>query len=239
MTTHNEDCSHLGPGVTMLGLFEVDRNTYPPGSAEEVAEKQKLVAPEVELRKATLSKCEQDLAQSGESLAEVDRAAALIIGTCSALTLRSYQERITTGTACNAAELAQSINALQIEVNFHTGTADLLRYRIIPGQNLHKLKADLALREVVYLDATLKARALEIETLTRLNGVYEVQGRLAIIGGHSELLEQAAAECKRQVALAREELRAEILRQRTVEQQRKSCGLVTKAEILAPAACDE
>ena len=239
MTPTNGDYTHLGPGITLLKMFETDQYAYQPSDKKEVDERQILVTPEVEVRKATLTQCDQDLAQSGETLAEVAQTARERIATMNAETIKGFRERISIGVACNAFDYAQKISALQAEVNFLTGTADLLRWRIIPAQTLRKLEADLALKEVQYLDAMLKARALEIETLSRLNAVYEIQGKLAIVGGHSELLEQAATECKRQVALAREELRTEILRQRTVEQQRKSCGLVTKSEILQPAACLE
>ena len=143
MTPTNGDFTHLGPGITLLKMLETDQNACQPGDAKEIAERQQRVTPEVEVRKATLTQCDQDLAQSGETLAEVAQTAKERIATMNAETIKGFRERISVGVACNAFDYAQKINALQAEVNFLTGTADLLRWRIIPGQTLRKLEADL------------------------------------------------------------------------------------------------
>jgi hypothetical protein len=227
------------PEVSVLDRLETPQDAYPPGDAEEVAEQLAKVDPEDAIRDATLAQRETDLLQSGDTLAEVDHTTGQRVIESNAATIKGYRERISIGTACNAGELAAQINALQMEINFLTGTGDLLKWRIIPAQKLRKLEAGLACCEIKYLRATLQAHALAIETQKRLGGVYAIQGTIGILGGHSQELDAITAEAKRQVGLAKTALREEKNRQATTDQRRMACAQLTRAEILVPAPCYE
>lgn len=235
----NDIYSHLGPNVTPLKLFETNRDTWKLGDAIRIEEMLIEVAPELAKRRSALEATEQLQKQLGESIAEVNKAIAEGTKEYTVLLRECMDEGVSTGAACNFQDLGSRLQLLESGIALRRETGNLVTYRLIPGARLQHRKDMVALREILHLEAQLRADHSEASTMEALQEVFECEGRLAVIGAKTCALRAIEAECKRQVALAKQSLLEERNRQGTVEQQRIASGQLTRAEIAVSATCYE